>query len=340
MPSDSISVKRSFVEGFHNLAGPSGVVSWGLLFLFGLANLPVSQTISARVSEFLLQAFLPEGSTTEAQQSIQEGIPFALDVPLWAAVLASIVLILAFPVLEAMIVRLYASESDEPIPFEDLFENLGSMVLKAVALGGLVGLLSSIPIPFVGQGLGLLLIFLFVFLIPAVALEDLGFLASVKRNFAVMRASLAEVVAVTALVFGLGVVLSVIVGSLSFAAPFVLGQPPELLGRHVAFFLGPLGAFLVAVTRTIWLAVITSAYKQAREIADRDPDDFSDLEDDDWSSAGDDATGGRRTSSWGDGDNGPAGERGADGETTANDDGSSDADVGMDDDYDPFADDH
>lgn len=265
----SVEVGPSFRNGLQETFSPRGLVVGLLLLVMAVGNLYVQQSIQRHVQEWFI-GFVADG---EAQQQAMaqagSGLPFALDVALPVLLILTLAFLLVNEVIRLVGIRLFGSESNEPMPFGDVSQNFGPAVLKVLVLGGALAFVVTLVnvIPLLGQIIGWVLVLLFVYLRQVIALEDLGFVETVKRSFSLFMEDPAPIAAI---LFVLGVAGLVVAGGVPFALGFFVfsGEGAASSGsllQNTTAMTQLLGAALAVLFQVLGIATVTDAYKQARE---------------------------------------------------------------------------
>lgn len=254
----SVDVGESFRNGFDELLSPRGLVLFGLLLVWALTKLVVQQSFQRYLTLTLFEAFMPTAQSSQAVQQAASQYPFALDVAVPLILALAIVVALAGVLFRLVGIRMFGSESSEPIPFDDVTTDAGSLLAKGLLVGGTFAVVVLVldQIPLVGQVLALFCELVFVYLLQVVALEDLGVVETVKESVSLF---VEDPLPITAVLFALGVLGFVATVPVSFALGFVAD---DLL------FASLVPRILNALVHALGVAVVTAAYLQVR--ADRE----------------------------------------------------------------------
>lgn len=271
----SVDVGESFRNGLQGTFSARGIIVGLLLLAIGLANLVVGQSISRYVMEWLFGAIM--GGGPQQQQALAQagaGYPFALDIPIPVVLALAFVLLLVGELIRLVAIRLFGSESTEPLPTDDVAEGFGSAAVKMLVLGGALSLVVQVAnvVPILGQIFGWVLFLVFVYLRQVIALEDQGWFDTVSRAVELFTE---EPLPIAILLLVLGVFgFAVTYGTqllLNFAVFAGSGVAPSgsTLGNPAA--LTPLLSLALGVIfQVLGIAVVTDAYKQARATVDED----------------------------------------------------------------------
>lgn len=252
----SVDLGESLSNGARDVLSPRGVVVAGLLLVYGIADLFVQQTLSRHVQEAVFRAVAPPEMRDEMLAQVGEGLPFALDVALPVVLALALGMIFVNELLRLVGIRLFGSESDEPLPFDDVTRNFGDAAVKALVLGGAVALVITVVnfVPLLGQLVGAVLMLVFVYLRQVIALEDRGWGETFARSWDLFTD---DPVPIAALLLILGTVSLVV----TVPWPFVLED--ETTASLVSTVLGVL-------LHTLGVAAVTDAFKQATATEEAD----------------------------------------------------------------------
>lgn len=272
----SVDAGESFRNGLRETFSARGIVVGLLLLVTAVANLFVQQSISRHVQEWLF-GLITDGGVQQRELMAQTGtnLPFALDVGIPVLIASTFAFLLVNELIRLVGIRLFASESDEPIPVDDVAENFGSAAVKMLVLGGLLSLAVTLIgiVPIIGAVVSWVLLLLFVYLRQVIALEDESWFETVSRSIDLFTA---DPLPIAAVLFVLG-----LLGFLAAAGvPFVLGL--AIIDNGGATATGSilenpqaltslLGVVLGVIFQVLGIAAVTDAYRQARASAEEDP---------------------------------------------------------------------
>lgn len=267
----SVDIGESFRNGLQKTASPRGLVVGLLLLVLAIANLYVQQSITLRIQEWLF-SFMGNGAVQQ-QAMAQAGtnLPFALDLGIPVLLALTLAFLLVNEVIRLVGIRLFGSESDQALPFDDVSENFGSAALKALVLGGALALVVMVInlIPLLGQLVGWVLTLLFVYLRQVVALEDLGFVETLKRSVSLFTD---DPVPISVILFVLGILGLIVSGGIPMALRFTVlsdgGAATGSVLQNAQAISSLVGVTLGVLFQVLGIAVVTDAYKQARASAD------------------------------------------------------------------------
>lgn len=263
----SIDVGESFRNGLDDVLSPRGVVVGGLLLAYSVANLFVQQSLQLHIQRAIFGALLGGESPGGVPTQVGENLPFALEAALPVVLALILALLLVNEIVRLVGIRLFASDSPDPLPLGDVADGFGDAALKALVVGGLFALVVTFVnlIPLLGQLVGWLLVLAFVYLRQVIALEDVGYVDTVTESF---RAFTEDPLPIAGILAALGVVG----GGVTVGVPVVLqfavfpsapgatvaGLDPQVITSLTAAVLG-------VVFQVLGVAVVTDAYLQVRE---------------------------------------------------------------------------
>ncbi|SFR92925.1 hypothetical protein SAMN05216559_1182 [Halomicrobium zhouii] len=266
----SVDVGESFRNGLQGVFSARGIVVGLLLLAVALANLIVGQSISRHVMEWLFGQIMGGGPQQQAVMA-QAGtsFPFALDLSIPVILALAFALLLVGELVRLIAIRLFASDSREAIPVDDVADGFGPAALKALVLGGAIaGLIEVVSvIPLLGAIIAWGLMLVFVFLRQVIALEDQGWAGTLSRSFELF---MEDPIPIAGILFGLGfssflvaagvpflLTFFVLDGSMAATTGSTLGSPQSLVSL--------LGVVLATIFQVLGIAVVTDAFEQVRE---------------------------------------------------------------------------
>ncbi|WP_424003037.1 hypothetical protein ACOZ4I_03395 [Haloarcula salina] len=264
----ALQIGDALRNGLDDLLSENGVLVTGVFLLFSLAN----QFASASFTRALFDSFGPSGGPPGGGAGVASFVgPFSLDLALPVAAVLVVVFMLVGQLVRFWAIRLFAG------PDEIRSDDARERAVMAVVLGGgvAVGLFAlSMSSNVLGQAfspvlagiaglaagiLSLVLNVVLVYLRQAIALNDGGYVDTVKHSLARFLDAPAQILVLLFLLFLVGLLAAIpaIASVLSVVFPQAIDLPSRSLLQVASIVLqAPVTAFN--------LAVITDAYVQVR----------------------------------------------------------------------------